>query len=1233
MHFFLKYAIIIYYYIIGVLCARTGGIRSYLRSNLVLRLKALEMQGFKSFPDKTVLTFDSGITAVVGPNGSGKSNITDAVRWVLGEMSTKSIRGSKMEDVIFGGSDNRRPMGYAEVTLIIDNTMGIGRLDSEYDEVSVTRRYYRGGDSEYLINGKACRLKDIAELFMNTGVGKTGYSNIGQGKISEIISQKSDERRFVFEEAAGISKYRARKNEAERKLKDTEANLLRLSDIIGELSSRVGPLEKEAAAARKYLDLYEQKKEVDVALWLYDAETMRSRANETERAYMASKMSLEGIEGEISALEAKSENLYTKASKGMLEAEEIGEKVSAYVEKRHGIESNSRVLENDILHTESRIEQTKNEAEMRRLSLSDGEKRDGALKDELGRKTAELEVLKKEIAELEGQIEDKKALIDLCEEKILENEDEEKLIEARLIDEKVRLSALEGSHESGSGRGDSLSDEIASVTESIAVLTDSINRTEKTANEYREGIVTDKAKLAENETKTAEIRAELEEVRAALNRLTLSAESKNQRADALKRMDDLLEGYGYSVKNVMHGAEKGALSGICGPISKIISVKAEYSVAIETALGSNIQNIVTENEESAKAAIAYLKRTNGGRATFYPITAMKAQGPAVSPDELKKHKGYIGMADEICDHDKKYHGIIGYLLGRTAVFDNIDDASYVAKAFGYRIRIVTLDGQLINAGGSYTGGSVKQDSGILTRSAEISALRAESAKLGIEIEANNAHTKELTDSLDTIANDSASVNERIELMNILLQAETTQLEVTKTKKENEELRLSALEAELEGLGKENERYDDDRRQIEELIASISSELEGAKENTALAIKRRNDEDDLLSKLVSRYNGDKISEASVEKDVEALNSAISLNESTVMALKEQIERSEELSVTLEKRLQDIKGRIKENKVTFETLADDISGLEAERSRLISQNVEYEKLQARIREELRDKNHIRETVFREYTKLEGQRESITIEHDRLAAKIWEDYELTYSAAAELGYAPVTEETRPTYGARQNELKNKLRALGHVNVGAIEEYADVKERYDFNTSQFEDLTKARESLDGIIERLEREMKNKFISAFEDINKNFKVTFKELFGGGTAEISLTDPENVLTSGIEIKVAPPGKIIKNLISLSGGEQSFVAIALIFAILNVNPTPFCIFDEIESALDEVNVIRLAEYMHRYSEKTQFISITHRRGTMEAADMLYGITMPDRGISKVLSMNVKEVEKKMGGELN
>ena len=591
------------------------------------------------------------------------------------------------------------------------------------------------------------------------------------------------------------------------------------------------------------------------------------------------------------------------------------------------------------------------------------------------------------------------------------------------------------------------------------------------------------------------------------------------------------------------------------------------------------------------------------------------------------------MADGLCDFEKRYGGVIGYLLGRTAVFDNIDHASDTARAFGYRVRIVTLDGQLVNVGGSFTGGSVKQDSGILTRTAEIAAIREEIAGLGIDLHRYENELSEHQTALDGVRRELETVRDRAALMTALMQAEQTQLEVAKSRRDTEEERLTLLQNSLDNLGREHEAYDAEHERILSEIAALQAEHEADQEKVREAIAARNGADDALADRTAAYNDLLLSRTAQEKDIEALTERMALNVGTVEALEEQIRRSEELIAALTEKLAESRRRVGENKTSSESLDADIAEKEAERKRLIEQNLAYEKQQGKIREDLRDKTHKREVIFRQFTKLEGQREQVTTEHERLAAKIWEDYELTYTAAAELNYPPVTAETRPAYGARQSELKNKIRALGSVNVGAIEEYAAVKERYDFNTAQYNDLTQAKESLSGIIDRLEREMRTKFVDAFQEINRHFKVTFREMFGGGSAELALTDPENVLTSGIEINVAPPGKIIKNLIALSGGEQAFVAIALIFAILIVNPTPFCIFDEIESALDEVNVLRLSEYMRRYSEKTQFIAITHRRGTMEGSDRIYGITMPDRGVSRVLSMNINEVEKKMGGNVS
>lgn len=1194
-----------------------------------MRLKAIEMQGFKSFPDKTRLTFENGITVIVGPNGSGKSNITDAVRWVLGEMSTKSIRGSKMEDVIFGGSDNRRPMSYAEVTLFIDNTQGLGRLESDFSEVSVTRRYFRSGDSEYLINGQKSRLRDITELFMNTGVGKTGYSNIGQGKIAEIISQKSDERRSVFEEAAGISKFRARKNEAERKLKESENNLLRVGDMLSDLGERVGPLEKEAAAARKYLDLHEQKKEVDVSLWIFEAEQMRDVANETEKLWTAAKLSLDDVDSEIASNTERSEQLYIRASESQQSVGELTESLSHTVDEKHSIESSNKVLENDILHIEERILQAKRDLEMKRGELSDGETNSVTIVENIRNKEKAISDIENEIEAKKNQLDEAEKLCRELDEGILELDDERHFAESDLTNLKMDLSALDGSHQAGSGRKSDLENQAQTVRENVASLTDSAARTKETFDRYAEAHKAASDKVLDGRDGLDAISDKIDAVKEKLASNTVSVEAKKQRAEALKRMDDLLEGYNYSVKNVMNAASNGSISGICGPVSRLLNVGKEYSIAIETALGANIQNIVVNDENAAKSAISFLKRTGGGRATFYPLTSVKGRQLAVSPEKLSSHKGYVGMGDELCSFDKKYSEVMSYLLGGTAVFDNLDNASYTAKAFGYRLRIVTLDGQLINAGGSFTGGSVKTDSGILTRSAEISAIKDEITKLSIAGDALRSELDSMNGEYSALEDEITENEGKMSLLETLKSNSSTELEVIRTKLESEKERLSQLETELEGIGEETTKYDNRRsdicwniRQAEKALEEAESKLEEAKTQSAEADDRRQDVSDELNKLY-------VTEASLSAELAALKQNSDLNAGTISALGSQISQTEELISNLEDKLVNCRTKIAEQKKKEDELSRDIDTAEAERKKLAEQNIAFEKKQAEIREKLRDLNSKRDVLFREYTKLDSKRENLTTEHDRLAEKIWEDYELTYSAAVELNYAPITAEMKPEYSKRQTELRNKLRALGSVNVGAIEEYAEVKEKYEFNKAQYDDLTQARESLNGIIDRLEREMKVRFTTAFEDINRNFKVTFKELFGGGNAEILLADPENVLESGIEINVAPPGKIINNLISLSGGEQAFVAIALIFAILNVNPTPFCIFDEIESALDEVNVIRLAEYMKRYSEKTQFVVITHRRGTMEASDMLYGITMPDRGISKVLSMNVNEVEQKIG----
>ncbi len=1203
-----------------------------MRGDDILRLKSLELQGFKSFPDKTVLSFNNGVTAVVGPNGSGKSNITDAVRWVLGEMSTKNIRTPKMEDIIFGGSASRKPMGYAEVSLVIDNTYGENRLDTEYDEVTVTRRYYRGGESEYMINRHPVRLKDIAELFMNTGIGKTGYSNIGQGKISEIISQRSEDRRGVFEEAAGISKYRYQKNEAERKLKSVNENSIRLSDILNDLEGRVGPLEKDAAAARKYLELYDQKKAVDISLWIYDADKLHEKGNENELKYASSKLSLESIDGEIQDIESRVDKLYQQTQEVKQKAEELNRKIIETVNRKHDIELENRDSEKDIKYTEEKITKLAAELKLKEQETIDSKELIKALEEAEKEHLSKLSELNCEIEKLKISANEKADQLSSIESKTEEDEILKKKAENDIVELKLRLAALEGTHEADDGRSSDLMMNIEELSSDIEGFLKQIALKEKTIAEYRSTLDARLEKYNSEQDKVVKLSYEIEDVKKEISSSQLALASKRQKADSLRRMDELFEGYGRSVKAVMSASENGRLNGICGPVSRMIKVGGTHAIAIETALGASLQNIITEDENAAKSAISYLKNIGGGRATFYPITSVKASSQGINEKEVSNIKGYIGIAGGLVSCDEKYRGIIDYLLGRTLVFDDLDNASYAAKRFSYRYKIVTLDGQQINAGGSYTGGSVKHDSGMLTRSAEIEKLTSEALEEEKKLKLLTSKLDEKTKKLDELKDQAQEDNENIGLLNNLISVEGTQLQIINSKRETSEKRRSDLQSDLDGIGDDRKNYESEHANIEKLISDAEAHLSGISNGITKLQQDYANTDNELDDINRSYNSMMIEKTALEKDIEASRTQIVSNREKLSALNADIEENKNESQRLCSKLSETKERIKSNGSDYDSLSDEIKKIESDRAKYIEKTLENEKLETELRNQSKDKSHAREIIFRDYTKYEAAREQIKNEHDRLAAKIWDEYELTYSAACALEYPPVDDKNRAEYGSKQTELRSKIRALGNVNVGAIDEYKEVKEKYDFSKAQIEDLAKAQENLTDIISKIEKEMQVRFVEAVANINKHFKVVFKELFGGGDAEIYLTDPDNALESGIEIDVAPPGKIIKSLMTLSGGEQAFVAIALIFAILEVNPTPFCIFDEIESALDDVNVYRYAEYMKRYSDKTQFIVITHRRGTMESSDMLYGVTMPERGVSKVLGIDINEVEQKIGGDV-
>ena len=1193
-------------------------------------LKSLELHGFKSFPNRTLLSFERGATVIVGPNGSGKSNISDAMRWVLGELSSRNIRGTKMEDVIFGGTDDRRPMGFAEVSVTFDNSDPEHRLDSEFDEVVVTRRYYRTGESEYLINRQPRRLRDIYELFMNTGVGREGYSIIGQGKIAEIISKKSDERRNIFEEAAGISKYRHRKEESERKLKQTQDNLDRVKDILLELEGRVGPLEKEAEKARKGLALYEEKKRADVSLWLFDTKKIREDITEAEKDFRLSKRDLEIIDQVIADLEIQNENLYEKAQQSKAVSEQLLENIRLTTEKLHELDNALRVAESDFTHSAEliancRIRITEIESSAKALESNRSEYLEKKANIEADHKAimdSRLELL----AEEQGLL----AEIGKAKRQLEEALDELSVEEGNANGLNVRINVLKSSCQSGGDKSQGLLEEIKKYENEGVGLKAEADRCEKAAAGFKTRIAEKDATIADAGSLVEELTEQKEKALSLLNDYRLRRDTATQRADMLQRMNDHFEGYADSVKFVMKEYLGGRISGagkIHGPLSSLISIDKKYITAIETALGASLQNIVVDSEDTAKAAIGALKSASAGRATFYPITAIKS---ASETDEIRasaKMSGYVGRADKLVESKSEYRAVIEWLLLRTVVFDNIDNAAKAARELRYKVKIVTLDGQVINAGGAFTGGSAKRDSGILSRLNTISELKSEAERLSANIKDSEAELLEIENRIASARDTLKDAEQEKDLLLTLSRSQFAALDNANAKfNANNEI-IEKLKSDYEGI------ISLQSKEGEELVG-LEAEYKANLERIA-ALKdyraKRSAEMGVLDEKRDECN-QKATELSIKaaeimgavRNAEEMIISLDTRIAELRADREaQLDRIAELTAKRE----GIGSLRSEHAVECDKLEKELINLRQKRIEVESGNDEFEREINNIRLRLKEKNSSPQVTYEAHLRSENKLNGLIEKQDKLGSQLWDDYEITYEEAVGFGYPAVTAENREEVAAVQVSCRNKLRALGGYNPGAIEEFAEVKARYDSLNTQYTDLTGSATELLDIIARLEVEMRQSFVTAFEAINKNFGITFKELFGGGSAELTLTDPEDVLTSGIEIKAAPPGKIIKNLSLLSGGEQSFVAIALLFAILKVNPTPFCILDEIEAALDEVNVFRFGEYIKKFNDGTQFILITHRRGTMEIGDRLYGITMPQRGISQAIELNVGEIEGK------
>ena len=1202
-------------------------------------LKSLEMQGFKSFPDKTKLTFEHGATVIVGPNGSGKSNISDAMRWVLGEISSKSLRGSKMEDVIFGGADSRKPMGFAEVSVTFDNTDPDNRLDAPYDEVIVTRRYYRSGESEYFINKRAVRLRDIYELFMNTGIGREGYSIIGQGKIAEIISRKSEDRRSIFEDASGIAKFRHKKTESERKLSQVEDNMTRVNDIFLEISSQVGPLEKEAEKAKRAIELLETKKKVDVQLWFFDTEKYRNDIARIEMLYKQSSFELQAAEDAIASFEAQRDHLTEVSQSNRYESEKLLTQIREQTDKNHKLESAYRVNENDAQHIGALIDASGDTKAAIRTSIANEEKDIEAhlakiedIKAEAKTKFKQHDDTEEEIDKIDGEIKKLEGEIDTAFADMRELEGEQMQL-------KVRLSVIENAKSTDNDKNDSLVNEMKEYSRIDDELSSKQREAQKVLDEYNEDIARSDEKIAdlgESLDRTLQQRDALEE---ELTEKKLLIQSTRQRIDTYRAMEDQFEGYNNSVRFVMKSYSEGKLVNadgssvgkIYGPVSKLISVEDKYVVAVETSLGASIQNIVVENESVAKAAMLALKKHEQGRATFLPLTAIKA--PTITPElkEASQYRGFIAFADDLVSTKSEYMNVISYMLGRIAVFDNIDNATEMAKALKYKVRAITLDGQQINVGGSFTGGSVKQGHSILSRAGEAKRLEEECRKIEKSVAELTETHEALTEDIEKIEREIGALEDRKRIISLMASSENTKLQQIGAKIDANKTLMDKLQEDYDNIVRMRERYDEDHASLTEQIASYDekisaiAELRSEKDIAKNELADKRDElSQTLTEIYIRIN-------QLQKDIETENLLIEKSREHIEALNEDIAGQDEKVKEYEERLISLEELRRENREKLAEGEKILAELNEQRARLEENSTEYEKRINAVNAKIKEKTSQKDILFRENSINENKLTNLKNDYDKLSGKLWDDHELTRNQAMALGYEEITAEERPALVKLQTECRNKLRAIGNVDLDAVNKYKEVKERYDYMDKQIRDLSASKAELEKIIGQLDDQMKSSFIESFNKINENFNRVFVELFGGGYAELQLTDPEDVLNCGIEIKAAPPGKIIKNLMQLSGGEQAFIAIALFFAVLQVNPSPFCILDEIEAALDEANVSRFSEYIKRYTGGTQFILITHRRGTMESANRLYGVTMPEHGISKILSLNVADIAKKKEGD--
>ncbi len=1176
-------------------------------------LKRLSMQGFKSFADKIDMEFGDGITGIVGPNGSGKSNISDALRWVMGEQSAKTLRGGKMEDVIFAGSEKRKPLGFSEVTITLDNTSGV--FASEYSEIEVTRRVYRSGESEYLINKSPCRLKDIHELFMDTGLGRDGYSVIGQGKIDEIMSTKAEDRRHIFEEAAGISKYKYRKQEAERKLENTEANLVRARDIMTELEAQVGPLETQSKKARKYLDLREELKKTEVNLSIVQIEKIRADEDKNSENFANLTMELESAQLAYNNLLLSEQQLFEKIRQreGDIEQQRSGLHSSEMVFER--TQSEIALLQKDIENAKANIAELLAEAESFEKTAQKTVE-DSALQD------TETEKINKDIAELEHKISLLFEESEKMQEKINAKNGEVFNLQ-RNVDEAMR-EILNVAHkkenaekfaENFAERAEALEKSIAEAEGRKKALADEKANIEKEIKENKELFEKTNKELLEKEQKIALARQKVSEKKNQYNTLSSQQSAKAARLSALKEMERSMEGFAPGVRAVM---QAGELAGrVRGVLSSLISVEDKYLTAVEVALGGSLQNIVTKTEQDAAFAIEYLKREKKGRATFLPMNAVSGRR-LEEEGKLKGKAGYLGLACDFVSCESEYDNIILNLLGKTVLCDNSQNAIAIAKQFSHRIKVVTLEGELLMPGGAMQGGSRSIKQQILGRSKEIAALEEELLKTEKLLDKTE-------DEIDNLEEEGIALAKNIENLRQSMQGyaqkNTELLGKTETNahlEQREDDELKNLKEQKQLIYSASEGYDDQKLMLEKEEQKAKENHTGAQENLEKereALKKLLEEKENMGKEATNIrmqvnDRHRDAELCLMQKENALREAEKMN-LMAKAKREEIVRQENSIKAILLRI-DLKNKdTEENEKLSKELRESIEKMTREKE---EENAQLDK----VREDVKSKNERVLHLSEEHTRFEAKIARTREELERIISNLWDSYELTYSSALELksDIGDIKEAK-----IKVSDLKGQMKRLGNINLDSIEEYKRVFERYTELSGSIADLEGAKAELLKIIAEMTKIMTKTFEEQFTVINKAFGEVFTKLFGGGTAKVSLSDPKNVLESGIEIEVQPPGKKLQRLQLLSGGEKALSAAALLFAVFKVRPAPFCILDEIEAALDDNNILRFAEYLKSCTDKTQFIVITHRRGTMEAADILYGITMQEKGVSKMLAMHL------------